>query len=103
MKIGLISPHPDIIAFGLRSLSACLKKAGHDVKLIFLAREFYKKFGDRVLEDTVEVLRDVDLVGLTLMTNFFDNSIQITQKLKKDLGVPVVWGGVHPTIRPKEC
>ena len=103
MKIGLISPHPDVIAFGLRSLSACLKKAGHDVKLIFLAREFYKKFGDRVLEDTVEVLRDVDLVGLTLMTNFFDNSIQITQKLKKGLGVPVVWGGVHPTIRPEEC
>lgn len=37
------------------------------------------------------------------MTNFFDNAVQITKKLKANLDVPVMWGGVHPTMRPSEC
>lgn len=103
MNIGLISPYPDILSFGVRTLSACLKNEKHDVKIIFLPSEFWVKYEDCVLENAVEALKHVDLIGISLMTNFFDNSVQITQKLKRDLKIPVVWGGVHPTLRPEEC
>ena len=103
MKIGLVSPYPDIISFGLRTLSTCLKNEKHNVKIIFLPSDFWVRYEDRVLEDAVELLKDVDLIGISLMTNYFENSVQITQRLKRDLKIPVVWGGVHPTLRPEEC
>lgn len=103
MKIVLISPYPDINAYGVRILSACLKQAGYEVLLLFLPQPFYERFDDSVLNEVVELSRDADLVGISLMTNFFNNSVQITKKIKEELGVPVVWGGVHPTLRPNEC
>jgi anaerobic magnesium-protoporphyrin IX monomethyl ester cyclase len=103
MNIGLVSPYADIFSFGIRTLSACLKNENHNVKIIFMPSDFWVKYEDRVLEDAVELLKDVDLIGVSLMTNYFENSVQITHRLKRDLEIPVVWGGVHPTLRPEEC
>ncbi|MCX6746803.1 MAG: radical SAM protein [Candidatus Pacearchaeota archaeon] len=48
---------------------------------------------------------DPDLIGITvLFSGRFKKAIKITQKLKKDLtkDVPIIFGGIHPTIFPKE-
>jgi len=109
MKITLISPYPDITAFGLRTLSAYLREKGHKTQLIFLPDPFgddliygVSRYDDKALEGVVELCSESALVGITLMTNFFDGAVQITQKLKRRLAIPVIWGGVHPTIRPEE-
>ena len=44
MKISLISIFPDIMSFGIRTISACLKREGHDVDLIFLLNEFPERY-----------------------------------------------------------
>jgi len=103
MNIGLISPYPDIQSFGLRTLSACLKKEGHHVIMVFLCSQFWDRYEDQPLDETVELLKDADLIGLSVMSNFWDNSVQITERLKKDIDAPIIWGGTHPTIRPEEC
>lgn len=103
MKITLISPYRLIRAFGLRTLSSCLKRDGHDVQMVFLKKHFKDRYADNLLKEVVELSRGSDLIGLSLMTNYFDNSIQITQALKSSLKVPVLWGGIHPTVRPEEC
>ena len=103
MHIGLISPYPDIQSFGLRTLSACLKKEGHNVTMVFLCSQFWDKYEDAPLDDTVDLLKDSDLIGISVMSNFWDNSVQITERLKKDIKAPIIWGGTHPTIRPEEC
>ena len=103
MNIGLISPYPDIQSFGLRTLSACLKKEGHNVIMVFLCNQFWDKYEDAPLDDTVDLLKDSDLIGISVMSNFWDNSVQITEKLKKSINAPIIWGGTHPTIRPEEC
>jgi anaerobic magnesium-protoporphyrin IX monomethyl ester cyclase len=36
------------------------------------------------------------------MSHYFERSRQITEYLKKTLKVPVIWGGIHPTVRPEE-
>lgn len=109
MKITLLSPYPDVTCFGIRTLSAHLKKNGHQTQLLFLPdpfgdhiREGVPRYSDPVLDEVVSLCRESDLIGLTLMTNFFVGAVQITEKLKSSLTIPVIWGGVHPTIRPEE-
>ncbi len=109
MKITLISPYPDIMAFGLRTLSAVLKKNGHATQMIFLPDPYgddlvpgIKRYETDILDEVAVLCQDSDLIGITLMTNFFDGAVQITRHLKEKIKAPVLWGGVHPTIRPEE-
>ena len=109
MKITFISPYSDITAFGIRTMCAYLKQNGHKTQMIFLPDPFgdnlkngVKRYDDFILEELLSLCAKSDLIGLTLMTNYFDNAVQITAKLKKALDIPVIWGGVHPTIRPEE-
>lgn len=103
MKITLISLFPSIESFGIATLSACLKKEGHEVKLVFLLNDFWNRYEDKTLNELVKISSGADLIGISLMTNFFDNAVQITQKLKNEINRPIIWGGIHPTIRPFEC
>ena len=89
MKIPLISPYPDITAFGIRTISSFLKKHGHNTRLIFLPDphgddliygvERYEKY---ILDELIALCRWSDLIGISLMTNFFDGAVQITRKIK---------------------
>jgi len=104
MRVILISTYLDINAFGIRTLSACLKREeGCDVQLIFLPRFFKSRYKDKTLNEIVKMSEKADLIGISLMTNFFTNTAQITQHLKENLSIPIVWGGIHPTVRPDEC
>ncbi len=110
MKITLISPYYDITNPGLRTLSSCLKKAGHDSQMVFLPQawggtlnDFLVYESERTINDLVDICSDSDMIGITLMTNYFFRVSSLTRRLKEHLDKPVVWGGVHPTIRPEEC
>lgn len=109
MKITLISPYTDITSFGVRTLSAYLKQNGHKVQLIFLPDPYgddlifgVQRYPKETLAAVAELSRQSDLIGVSVMTNFFDGAAQITRELKNQLPTPVIWGGVHPTIRPEE-
>lgn len=113
MKVTLIAPTPpDVAAFGIRSLSSYLKKHGKDVRLIFLpggVEKFKHKTGYRyeyeksILEQVVELCRDSGLVGISFMSNYLDRAMQINSAIKDSLDVPVIVGGIHPTVMPGEC
>ncbi len=110
MKVTLISPYPDVTAIGVRILSASLRQAGHESRIIMLRDPFgdnivqgTARYNNKVISRLVDLCGESDLIGVSLMTNFFDNAVEITQGLKKSLNMPIVWGGVHPTIRPDEC
>jgi len=103
MKITLLSIYPDIASYGVRTISSVLKNEGHSVDVIFLTKEFYERFEEDTLDDLVKMTKDSDLIGISLMSNFWDNAIQITEKLKQHYDTPIVWGGTHPTVRPVEC
>ena len=90
MKISLISVFPGIHDFGLRIISARLKQAGYDVNIFFLMKEFHKKYSEAAMNNLVKLTKGSDLAGISLMTNWFDNAIQITQKLKNNYDFPIV-------------
>ncbi len=45
-----------------------------------------------------------DLIGIALTTPTAAVSREITARLKREFPrLPVIWGGIHPTINPEEC
>jgi len=99
IKITLISPYDLNVAYGLRKLSSYLKSKGHKVNLVFLSPGTYKqnydeKYNKNILKDLMQICKDSKLIGISLMTNYFMKSVQITQYLKHHLKIPIMWGGV---------
>jgi len=62
-----------------------------------------EKYPNESLNELIELSKDSELIGISLMSIFFNYGIQITQALKSTLDIPVLWGGIHPTVRPEEC
>lgn len=112
-RLTLLSPTPpDLSAFGVRSLQACLKAAGHEARLVLfpgsigLLQEdgsFVYRYPERIVDQALELARGSDLVGVSFFTNYFDRAVQLTEAVQKRLGLPVVWGGIHATVRPAEA
>jgi radical SAM superfamily enzyme YgiQ (UPF0313 family) len=112
MKVTLISPYINIAALGLRFLSSYLRGEGHRTQIIFLSdldsmietgADFHGTYSERVLDQLVEACSDSDLIGFTLMTNYFYKVADLSRRLGERLSVPIVWGGSHPTAAPEEC
>jgi radical SAM superfamily enzyme YgiQ (UPF0313 family) len=112
-SIILITPTPpDISAFGVRSLSAVLRKAGHRTRIVFFPGsagmlqengDFVYHYDPGVIDALIELCRGFDYIGISFMTYYLDRAIQITQAVKKKYDIPVVWGGIHTTCKPEEA
>ncbi|MCP4810636.1 MAG: B12-binding domain-containing radical SAM protein [Proteobacteria bacterium] len=114
MRIALVSPYPDITNYGLRTLSSVLKQAGHEVIFICMpdfagdgefvhVRMSEERYPPEVMDQFLELIKDVDLLGVTLMTHYFDTARQLTKAARATHGIPSLWGGFHPSVRPDEC
>lgn len=112
-KVVFLAPTPpDVAAFGVRSLSAFLKQHGHPTRVIFLPGgvEKYKygcaegyRYEQAILEQVVDLCRDACLVCVSFMSNYLDRATQLCQSVKSALGVPIMVGGIHPTVLPESC
>lgn len=112
MRVVLISCYSQIESTGLRILSACLKQVGFETRMIFLPdiREMMvgsdygqRRIGPEALRQIVDLCAGSGLVGMGVMTSSFYLARQLTEALHASLEVPIVWGGVHPTVCPEEC
>ena len=112
MKTVLISPYPDITSIGIRAISSYLKKSGQETRVIFLPVDFLPRrfagnsvnlYDDDTIAEIVDISRDAGLIGISVTTGTFPMAREITQALKKDLKIPIAWGGIHPTLLPDEC
>jgi anaerobic magnesium-protoporphyrin IX monomethyl ester cyclase len=112
VQLTLISPYSDITAYGLRCLSSYLKSLGHSVNMIFLPdyreevedkREAEDLYEPALLFEIARQAQGSGLIGISLMTYCFQRVAQLSDYLREHLSAPVVWGGIHATIRPEEC
>lgn len=53
-------------------------------------------------QNTIPSGRDFDLVGITSMTHQATRAYEIADQFRRD-GVPVIMGGMHPTVLPEEA
>ncbi|MDD5044120.1 MAG: radical SAM protein [Candidatus Omnitrophica bacterium] len=86
------------INHGLCLLSACLKRAGHQVSLIDLRQ----LSGWPEFENIVKA-SDLGVVGITVMSCDYNIAMQCAELIKKHKPqTQVVVGGPHPSIMPEE-
>ena len=98
MKILLVNPGSDRALkkenLGLAYLAACLEQKGHCIKI---ADEVA---GENALQ-SVEIFHP-DLVGVSFMTMYAPRAYAIADAVRKR-GIPVLFGGAHPTALPEEA
>lgn len=98
---------------GIRILAALLRQEGHQVNILFLPDRSDQMrrqhmvdvfvYEPSVIDQVIDNCRGSHLVGISLMTQYFDAATQLTREIRRRLQAPVIWGGIHPTVRPEEC
>lgn len=106
VNIALIASYGHPLALGLRYVSASLARQGHDVRMLFLTTRrntAEAAFPPKLLDEIAAHVRDAGLIGVSLMTNTFHRARALTEAIRaRGINVPVVWGGIHPTVAPEE-
>ncbi len=112
MKVTFLAPTPlDLSAFGVRALTAFLKQNGIEVQTIFLpggveryryGKDFRYEYSQNILDEIIDLCKEADLIGISLMSNYFERAVQLSAAVKSALKTPVIWGGIHPTVMPED-
>lgn len=84
---------------GVRSISSYLNKNGYKTKLFFLFSNS-TEYPETILTQLKNLLKDTELIGISIHTLTLKKSIQLTEYLKS-LNKKVVWGGPLPTTSPE--
>lgn len=95
-------------------LSAILRREGHETSVVFHPALFeYDGFVDvapiaRLLDRTDHVIDEIvdqrpDLLAFSVLTASYQWSLRVAAAVKARTGVPVIFGGVHPSAVPDIC
>ncbi|MBI3300246.1 MAG: cobalamin B12-binding domain-containing protein [Elusimicrobia bacterium] len=114
MRVGLVTLQDDLNCYGLRCLSSALREKGVETRVLMLDRwgadgaaKAYRggmvPYESRAVDQAIAVLDGCDLVGFSVMTLYHRESAAWSGRIRRALGVPIVWGGIHPICRPEEC
>ncbi len=87
--------------YGLAHMSAILKQAGHQVKLIHLAEELGPLPDEAGLQAMVKAY-DPGVIGFSVVTNQWHYAEQTASRIRKQTAVPMVCGGIHATVAPAQ-
>ena len=89
-----IYPH-----LGICYIAAVLRKNNIEVEIIDIEAERLSK--SQVITKVREI--DPDIIGITSMTFTFLYALDLAKEIKLNLSVPIVFGGNHVSIYPKEA
>ncbi len=105
MKITLISTSTFPSDQGIRTISAVLKREGHEVKVIFmsLSEDYSKNYNLSELNQLLRLCQGSQLIGVNSYASTSQRASRIISFLKKNLDIPMVYGGIHTTISPEDC
>jgi len=98
---------------GVEFLSAQLKREGHEVRLFFDPKifgggilpkiNFLNKIFDLKEKIIAQILQwNPHIIGFSCMTHNYLWCIDIAQEIKKIKNIPIIFGGIHPTLLPEE-
>jgi len=86
------------IPLGLLTIATPLDIAGYKVKIIDQRVEKYWK---KILLD--ELKKEPICVGISSMTGpQIKYALEVSKLVKQNSNIPVVWGGVHPSLLPEQ-
>ncbi len=104
MRITLISTSTYPSDQGIRTVSSSLKKAGHEVKLVFmtLSENYFRNYTKKELIQLARICKNSGLIGVNAYASTSKRAERIIRFLNQ-LKIPIIYGGVHPTISPNDA
>lgn len=87
-----------ILPFGILSVGSALKKSDYEAILI--------NINEKQIDDTVKKIIEMnpDYIGISVMTGIqTQHSAEFSKKIKNKSKIPVLWGGIHPSLLPEQC
>jgi anaerobic magnesium-protoporphyrin IX monomethyl ester cyclase len=100
----LFSVQENLSTLGLKLIHYSLLDQGWNSHLIHLPH--FKPKTDRFLEPLADFVHQLEplFIGAGLMTTEYDRVHHLTTYFKARFPhIPVIWGGIHPTIAPETC
>lgn len=102
MKITLINTGWRFSCDGSHLISALLKRAGHPVRNVLLARPPNIPYRQDEIDQLHEIVKGTDLVMIAVYSSFADRAIQVSGFVRKKYpGMKVIWGGPHCISAPE--
>jgi radical SAM superfamily enzyme YgiQ (UPF0313 family) len=107
-RVGIISTW-DVENNAVRVLAATLRAAGYHVVEIYFKDWISNALDpatDEQLNNLVRVIRreELNLACISIRASAYAEQARIiTEHIHNALEMPVLWGGMHPTIAPEEC
>jgi len=96
-------------SIGLRYLSAVLRNNSFDVTFVFfkeknIALDLMELPTKKEYDLLMGLLQDIspDLVGIGVRSSFLHIAQNITERIRRELDIPVIWGGTHATVAPEQ-
>jgi radical SAM superfamily enzyme YgiQ (UPF0313 family) len=106
MKTTIISISPEISPLGAGNLTTYLRHHGYSATLLFLIAAHKIPLEESVEDNIISFLEETkpDVLGFSVMTIFYNTIKKLSAKIRKEIPtIKIIWGGIHPTIRPDEC
>lgn len=100
----LCTTQRDLDTIGIKYLHYYLLAQGYDSGLLYLP-----EYDSRDSNKLKNIRRFIDkarpkLIGISLMSTEYNNVRHLTEYIKENFrSLPVIWGGIHPTIAPEMC
>jgi len=87
-----------ILPMGILCVGSTLKKAGFLVELININEKEINKTVNYIVQ------QDPLYVGLSVMTGIqTQHSVELSKQIKIKKNIPIIWGGIHPSLLIEEC
>lgn len=99
VQINYTQDHSEkILPMGILCVGSTLKREGFPVELININEKEIEKTAEYIVE------QGPLYVGISVMTGIqTQHSAQLSKKIKEKGDIPVIWGGIHPSLLPKQC
>jgi len=110
MKIAFVNDSCERLGVGY--ISAVLKQRGHQTRLFTDPQLFDdENVHFPVLNKAFSYERDIiaelkqyrpDLIGFSVVTDFYQWACQLARAIKREISVPIIFGGIHPSCVPEK-
>lgn len=99
VQINYTKDHSEaILPLGILAVGSVLKKQGFEVELM--------NINEKEIDQAVDyiIAKNPLYVGFSVMTGVqTEHSAEMSKKIKTKSNTPVIWGGIHPSLLPKQC
>jgi len=92
---------------GVRHVASSLREAGFNVVEIYFKDWVNNNFpwpSETEVQNLLQLLSDrkIDIIGFSVRASAFHRMAKyLTERVRDHLGIPILWGGMHPTFMPE--